>query len=526
MSEILSDVELEWDSTAGRLRVASGQIYLDGRAIGHLRRSRAPMTRYGRKLTLHLTGTAWRTGEQGGASLDPGLVYPIYRAIWERIASAAALDELRVRYTSIDRIDYAVELEVDRGVTPLDWLDLMLPRDHAWSQIVTTKKALRGVDDTGTTVYASRSKSPLKYRGQYPLLRVYQVTPGTIRVELEIPNVRSTDPARSVGRADAAAMAADLLSACTPWDIPVVDPVEALSVQGVRVLDLERASALEVLERRPFSGAPAKTLRRLTRQGVTLIKRALGATMLSGVLAAEAWAAAPGELPPELEGADLAVAPLGQRDRGYTASEIGDQVPLDIEDIEEVIALLRHYQAVYKPRHKSLGGTPVEPPACEEHEGAAMGSRLYHQTKCPKQYATCVGAPALYVERPRPAADYDHTWLPRYLQPVRHEPLSDKTLAGFTVEQRDAALVVCAPSGRVVHAVDAPRDWLSDLGRGRAVCDPGRAWRVYDRSGRCPGYRPLSTLCHHVELVRPARSLGLLLHGYCEGLSGGEIIPI
>jgi len=519
ISEIMADVDLEWTSeTLGRLRLASGKLFLDGRAIGHVRRSRASMTRYGRKLMLHLTGVAWRTLEQDGARLNPSLVYPLHRAVWDRLAQAAGLDELHVRYTTIDRVDYAVELDVAPGVTPLAWLDLVLPAGYAWRTIVTTPGALKGIEDTGTTLYASRSKKALANRGDYPLLRVYQVDPGRIRVELEIPKIRTTTDSKSLGRRPAAELAAQLLSGCLPWDVPVVDHLQPGEV-GVRVLDLDTVSALEVLQRRPFGGHPPKTLRRLTRQGVTLIQRAVGATLLASALATESLAAAPGSPAPELDGADLRVSYLEETDRGYTAAEVHDQAPLEEQDIDQVIALLTHYREVYIPRHKSLGGTPVEVPECAEHEGRAQGSKLYVSGKCDKSYRTCVGGAPIEARQPREAG-YSWEWLPRYLEPERHEPLSSRSLAGFKIEQQEGQLVATSPAGPVLR-VSAPRDWLSELGRGRAICDPGKAWQHYHREGRARGCQPLPSLCGWSELLPGVRQLVGLHIGYCEGSTMG-----
>lgn len=153
----------------------------------------------------------------------------IYLAARQQVG---AINDVRATYTTIDRLDYAVEIELPDAeqiahlwsATPSD----VLPSRWAARGQVTSRAS-------GTTVYLGTAHEPLAKRGESALARVYQYArpsyaskPSTpdaelrraeeaarakkLRVEVELPSVRNVNPARTLGVRAGAELAAQLLA--------------------------------------------------------------------------------------------------------------------------------------------------------------------------------------------------------------------------------------------------------------------------------------------------------------------------
>lgn len=374
----------------GRFRIEKRHIFCDGLKVGEIKGGTGGESTHGWKLKWHFTGSWFREGltvEQAqwlvlAAEIRMGMPEAedaAYRAMAHtaRMAYMApesqdaqtakakaetAFDEIRVicankerpkrRFTTIDRLDYAIELELPPGVH-------QAPKYAGTEEQFTAHKMGKGwkartvVDsEDGTTVYVGRRQHPLKDRGEAPLLRIYQykapVYKGSkpssddarqrrmdelakarrIRFEIEIPNVINVNSKRTLGPNAAAQLAAQILAGALGRRraLPIRLGEEDTRVLSVPVVELEQRAIPQTLKGKPFISHATAELRRLIRGGFG-INRSVARTLRTAV-----WDAKLKDIPAEIVEA-------------FSSQEI-----VTIEEIDEQLDELLALRATLHPR--------------------------------------------------------------------------------------------------------------------------------------------------------------------------------
>jgi hypothetical protein len=327
-------------------------------------------------------------------------------------------------------------LEFDKEVTPDNFRQwLTLPLGMFWGEYRESK--------TGQTVYGSTSSKPLANRGDFPLLAMYQKAenPNRMRFEVRIPKVRNVDPDASFGQHNAAEYIAQLLNALSPIPVQMEhrwaerDPLTRRHPQDGNLLVTPltfNPGTPEEYQRLPYGGHPTKTLRRMMRQGLTVISRATTAFVTASLLSGceygpdeqpgevfqelvEQAQAGPGVVRPPVDDAplsyDLIGAPLpGSEarpfDGGYPIEALRNAVPINLDELQEVQMALEIYRARCLPDTQ---------PFWETHRSEIASLQL---------------PPDIRLMN----VDYEHEilrnvydsdqWMARYLEPTAHEPLN------------------------------------------------------------------------------------------------------
>ncbi len=443
----LYDALLEWLPAhtfhwSTRFYVSRGTIYSDQMPVGKITGSRAGTTRYGKKITFHFTGKFFRKpsgvpGDDGGAGRDEALALDLVEQFAKFLVKKEVLPSGWLKFRTIDRWDVCQELVFERNVKPSHFKSkLTLPYGLHFSAM---NESL-----TGQSLYASTSAQPLAKRGDFPLLAFYQNAdkPDRIRVEVRMPKVRNVDPEKSFGQEHAARYVAGVLDALSPCPVEMLkrweDPLkphpqgEKITVKPITFKQV----APEEYARVPYGGHPAKTLRRMMRQGLTVISRAttafVTASLLSGCEFDDKYldnyaesetfhemcrqaqagpgmvrhATDDGELSYDLIGAPLPGSEARPLDSGYPVEALRNKVPLNIDEVEEVMLALETYR---------LRCLPDTEPFWETRRAELASLNLPPDVR--------LMDPAHEMEILRNVYDSEG-WMQRYLDPTSHEPLN------------------------------------------------------------------------------------------------------
>lgn len=345
----------------GRYRVESQAIYLDERRVGYITGSRGTASKYGYKVKVFFTGVFFRPVELGGCGLSEreaarvawvwamSLKYglPVVQALVElqtaeqryketglgihagRVGRAHAqvrhleakcgegpVPDFDVRFVSIDRVDYAVEVKSNdsryKYNLPLRWYEYgKRGVDMIFSGFKYARTKIESYK--GVTVYCGTSEDPLKQRGKTPLLRVYQYSKPhytsrpqnesselrreheearahVVRLEVEHPRVIHVSHEDLKGGIRAAEKAAELLGEALGFrgqSLPVARRENAPKGLYVPIMDIEnvwgknevRAS---FVTEGTYYGHAADESRRIGKSGMTCLRNQLLASLLVG----------------------------------------------------------------------------------------------------------------------------------------------------------------------------------------------------------------------------------------------------
>lgn len=336
----LLDFARDRETVMGRYRIKSGNIWCDSLKIGRIIASTAGQSRYGWKIKIEFTGSFFRRPERGGAGLTVRDAVWITRGFearafippeleqaaarldaarrWAGTEQTAASEALYVEaardfeqqraaheavpakpcsYTTIDRLDYCIEVELpDTTMIAHRWRTM--PDDS-----LPGRYQARGmIDEEGVTVYCGTTQKPLKHRGERPLMRVYQYAAPTyasapstpsaaerrdeeqaqarrLRIEIECPRVINVNPARTMGEDRAAQLAGELLGGALGLGaLPVVlqgTPTDDLHGLAVPALDLGADLEGISVPGTPYVGHAHHELRRLVRCGLGNVENVL-----------------------------------------------------------------------------------------------------------------------------------------------------------------------------------------------------------------------------------------------------------
>lgn len=359
--EMARDASLRW----GRYRVEGSVIYLDEKKIGYITGSKGAPSKYGYKLKVYFTGTFFRPVELGGCGLDEreasriahvwvmSLKYgvPMVRALIElraaeqrheeqgypsvglrHVGKARAkvryleqkeeggqgpVPEFEPRFVSIDRVDYAVEVQSnDAGLQfdlPLRWYEYgKRGVDMLFSGFTYARTSIESYK--GITVYCGTSEEPLKQRGKRTLMRVYQYrqpqysTPARneyseqrrsmeadrsriVRIETEHPKVVNVgDKGMKDGPLEAALHAAQLIAEALGYrkqSLPVARREDQEKGLHVPIVDISKVWGRNELRasfvtERAFYGHAANESRRIAKSGMKCLSNQLFASLLIG----------------------------------------------------------------------------------------------------------------------------------------------------------------------------------------------------------------------------------------------------
>lgn len=332
----------------GRLWLSRGKLYFDGKTVGRVMASRAPTTKYGRKLVFHFAGSWFRAGLGASDALE------LVRRSELTFAESGLLgDDLRdslswINFTSIDRVDYVLECLAGEA-TPETLSGRGLAHGWALSEVHSSA--------TGTSIYGGPSLVPSASRGSQPLVNVYAWTDPqrpelgpTIRTEVRIPNVRTTSGKGSI--LGAALLARDQIEAVTGYKVEVIEPGESAKGLGLplEVIDFDKKWLPDHVFNVPYSGHSTATLRRLARQGMTIIERTCSSAVLAALIPQESgFAGAPVQT---MDGAELPEAArirAGELEPEGHAVPLALQAPLTLEELEHLEQTLLEYRRTYYP---------------------------------------------------------------------------------------------------------------------------------------------------------------------------------
>lgn len=313
-----------------------------------------------------------------------------------------AVNGLSRAYTTVDRLDYAIECELpdDDPIAQL-WSATpkqALPSRWAPRGQVTSRKS-------GTTVYLGTAHEPLAKRGERPLVRVYQYARPTygsepssdgardrreeeaerakrLRVEVECPNVINVSPDRTLGIRSAGELAAQLLGPLLGLDVlPVREqqpgdrpgayvPLLPMDPDGSPSGSLNPSAALDT--RRPLLSHAGSELRRLARCGLGNLRN---------IARIQATAAA--NYSPEVARVDYAADNLDGSIRCPVSEELVTPA-LTLDEMDDLLELVVCWRALLHP------GSPA--PALEswtsslvweDHERSLAYRGRYLQVRSP-----------------------------------------------------------------------------------------------------------------------------------------------
>ncbi|MAR57318.1 MAG: hypothetical protein CMM93_09120 [Rickettsiales bacterium] len=440
-----------------RIYIERGNIYVDGQKCGRVGGSRAGATRYGKKLEFAFTGKWFRTHDaptKKGAGMNESEAFDLMTQFLKHLAvSENLVPRDFVKFHTIDRWDVVMELALDpeQCARHADkaWAPERL-RDMKDEILPPHGMAYRNFHDseTGQSVYLGVSKQPLKHRGDYPHLNIYQdAGENTMRVELRIPKVRNVDPDKSFGQESAAAFAASVLGAFSPVEL-VVEPEDLAELPRYQRDDLQLSPRLdfgkvkpEEYARKPYGGAAPKQLRQRFRQGMTVLRRAAAAFTTASVLSSAAMAgdafcheiqAGPGIVRDVRCAAptsfDVAGAPLKPEERapfdhGISIKELTEFRAVNLDELYALQLSIELFRRRFLPAsdpfwvacrgdmdRNVIPPDPAAPDTTDRTYEPVPGSALDHHTQ-------------FEVRR---VVESDEDWIKRYLEPTIHEPLATR----------------------------------------------------------------------------------------------------
>jgi len=423
-------------------------IYAHGQGVGRIMGGQTRESRYGKKLVVHFTGKWFRDPETGrGAGMDERQAVKFIR-LWANFLVKKGIAPANwLKFISIDRWDCCLELKTDLSVWDaaerITLPDRWNVRQGEWSE-------------TGHTVYAGRSKSPKANRGKYSHMAIYREfdRPDRLRVEVRVVKVRHCNPDDSYGQDEAAQLACRLLDCFSP------EPLRVGQEHGcVKPLDFQMEAVPEEIQRVPHSGHAPKTLRRMTRCGMTMLVRSLRSQLVSTILASPSIMStidigAYGLRDPDArdyltdgqrlsydyspdEFDDVGPEQLAPFDHGATLREISQAVALNLDEVYETIAVLYDYVKIKFPdalpyheeRRNHIANTAITQPSrdrrcadpAEDFASELLCVPCSSTVRRPAgEWAQCKVPPLHLFQGVIEAEEH---YIQRYLRPYDHEPL-------------------------------------------------------------------------------------------------------
>lgn len=281
-----------------RLSVRGGEIFFDGISVGRIVGVRGVAANVGKKFQVHFTGKWFRAGLtelDAVAFVNQLEVYvaelPDLPPQFEQLIGIQG--DMWIKYRSLDRVDVAGNFSTTDLVScPRDVMCIDLPDDMFWRTFLESDTLDSGEVYKCQTVYASATSNPLKNRGDYPILRVYQKPEhqraGVIRIELQIPRVLHPTFGGSI---EGAMVKAATVFACLTRRLAIVTGLECHTPPYDPVADredLDRALIFKAIDfqgkwypdhifRQRYAGHASKVSSRCFKQAATLIERFGGA---------------------------------------------------------------------------------------------------------------------------------------------------------------------------------------------------------------------------------------------------------
>lgn len=398
------------DVWLGNYRICRGLIWYGGLAVGHILGSTGGASAWGWKLQFCFSGTFFRPRQRGGAALGyddawrlvlglearatlPQEVEEAARAWYEAQGLAlldpsdvqarrdaehtakllrrarelvGAVEQVQASYSTLDRVDYAVEVTLPDDADPF----LPLQWDRAPARAWPTHWGPRTVivnRRKGATLYVGTAEDPLEKRGSHPLLRIYRKaapsyasepsTPAAeaaraaqleesryLRLEVECPRVVNVNEKRTLGEVPAADLAARVLGSALGVGRLETQPyaqaaTHAPSASGATapVVPILNVGPLKGSQTgRPYLGHARAELRRLMRCGWSNFANVLR-TQLTARADAEVHAWSPA-LPPSDD------ASPDDRAARLACLEIVPPV-IEQDELDEALRLLLYYRA-------------------------------------------------------------------------------------------------------------------------------------------------------------------------------------
>ena len=261
---------------SSHMYIERGNIHVHGKCVGKIGNSRSNVSRYGKKIACHFRGEWFRSVEEGeGAGLLEADALRLLRLFSNHLVKQGVAPSGWLRFISIDRWDCTLEVKTDRSIYDIIEKITLPPawagREGSWGE-------------GGDTVYIGTTKSPKSTRGSNPHLCVYRKLerPDRVRFEMRIPKIRNVDPKNSFGQEAAAQLVANVLDSFSPRQLRVVEQREKY---GVHALDFGVEAIPQEFYQRPYSGHAPKTLRRMARQGLTVLTRSLRSSVTASLIA-------------------------------------------------------------------------------------------------------------------------------------------------------------------------------------------------------------------------------------------------
>lgn len=332
----------------GRLWLSKKTLYFDGKQVATMKWSTSNSTKFGKKMLLDCSGSWFRAG------LSASDAVCFLRHLESALAEGGILGEgvppgPWITYISIERIDYVLEcLAPELDPEELRQRELA----HGWRL-----KEGRWSED-GTSLYGGAVRVPTSKRGSQPFINVYawadperpELGP-TVRAEVRVPRVRTTSGEGSL--VGAALLARDQIEAATGHKVQVVlageHPVEGEGVP-LRVLDFEGRWAPDHIWNQPYQGHGTAFLRRMARQGVTILERTCASAVFSALLPqAAGHQRAPAQT---FDGEPLPEAELvasGELDARGELVPLALQPPMTLEELDHLEEVLAEYRRTFYP---------------------------------------------------------------------------------------------------------------------------------------------------------------------------------
>lgn len=438
---------MDWHLST-RLYISRGTIYCDGAPAGRVAGSRAPSTTWGKKCVFHFTGSwfrhpARRDGEKGGSGLGESEALDFIEQLAKHFALRVdGFNGDWVNFRTIDRWDVVMELNLKDGHRKSAWAPDVVRKMEALTLPFGQRFGDFRDSETGQTLYASTSSNPTKTRGDLPLTCIYQEagTPDRLRVEVRVPKVRNVNERKSFGQNHAAEYVAKVLNAYSP--VPVRAAAECGqqsifdgSLESPR-LDFKKVKP-EEYRRRPYGGHPSKTLRRLARQGMTILRRSTTAFITASLLSSPAMAGdalnkdldvgrgyhrlpdVDAPVQSEVHG-DIRPDEARPFDHGFAIDDICDHRPLNLDELEELQIALELYRRRFLPDTKPFwvnrwgelqqAVVPPDPRVTEDESEWVVVEESQLDGKTQQVVRRVVEA--------------EEEWIQRYLDPTTHEPLN------------------------------------------------------------------------------------------------------
>lgn len=443
-----------------RVIVTRGNIMVDGRQAGKIVGSRANMTRYGKQLNFNFMGTWFRDTRDGdGCGLNEAHAFDLMHHICKFMVAKRLVEPGFVRFHTIARWDVVLELWLKRSglIRPVQLArGIQLPYGVKWNVIDSNFQK-----GEGETIYASSTSNAKKTRSSHPHICMYQKADAldSIRIELRVPNLRNVDPENSFGQASAAHYISQMLNCFSPYPLRVAEANDEQhrkrDSMTVKALNFSGAPP-EDWVRRPYSGHPGTTTRRMARTGMTLFTRSVQALLVANLLTSSATAyAANASVNPLREELDVLHArqpteegwtqydvvegellPHEARpgDHGYTLEQIADHVRLNLDELYHMSQLAEWYRQRYHPDSKPFW----------------VAKREQIKTLRLPPDLRLLDKPTLDLVRE--TVESEEHYLQRYLDPTCHEPLQQDR--SWTVSRTEKELLFWAPDRD--HEVNKP----------------------------------------------------------------------